>query len=376
MDSKRQLIAALTGIAIGGIGFGLVSPVTVILLEKAHFSSFVNGLAIMTGNLSVMLFSIQGGRFVDRYGPKLVLLSGLFIWAIGALAHYYVYNMYILFPARIITGIGGVLIFVSTEVIINSVSTAANRGRYIGLYAGILSLGIAGGTFLIWTHTIHYYLPFGIASAVMFFVFIFQMYLLKNDVKSHEQKNPPKMKLTEMPAGGLAASFLYGIFEASIIVALPLFALRNNFNDEQLQFFLGSFVLGGIILLYLIGKISDLYARKKVLAAVTVLMIILFLLVPFSLNYLGLLIFFFIIGGLVPAYYTIGLSFTIESVSEENAAQANGYFISAYGAGTIAGPLMASTLIEAAKLYGYWIGSAAICIIFLLSFRRLTKNSS
>jgi len=374
MDSKRQLIAALTGIAIGGIGFGLVSPVTVILLEKAHFSSFVNGLAIMTGNLSVMLFSIQGGRFVDRYGPKLVLLSGLFIWAIGALAHYYVYNMYILFPARIITGIGGVLIFVSTEVIINSVSTAANRGRYIGLYAGILSLGIAGGTFLIWTHTIHYYLPFGIASAVMFFVFIFQMYLLKNDVKSHEQKNPPKMKLTEMPAGGLAASFLYGIFEASIIVALPLFALRNNFNDEQLQFFLGSFVLGGIILLYLIGKISDLYARKKVLAAVTVLMIILFLLVPFSLNYLGLLIFFFIIGGLVPAYYTIGLSFTIESVSEENAAQANGYFISAYGAGTIAGPLMASTLIEADKLYGYWIGSAAICIIFLLSFRRLTKN--
>ena len=52
------------------------------------------------------------------------------------------------------------------------------------------------------------------------------------------------------------------------------------------------------------------------------------------------------IGGIVPAFYTVGLNYTVEQVEKKFMAQANGYFVMMYGAGTILGPLIGATLVD------------------------------
>ncbi len=179
----KRLLVALVGITIGGIGFGLLTPVTVILLEKSGASSFITGSSTTVGYLSVVMFSWFAGRLIDKHGVKKILIAGIIIWMLGSIGHIFWYNYPVLFTVRFITGIGGTFIFVGTEVIINSCSTHENRGRNIGLYAVLLSIGIAIGTLLIWTVSIGDWVPFIIGAGLMLAALIFEAIYLQ-DIES------------------------------------------------------------------------------------------------------------------------------------------------------------------------------------------------
>src|SRR3989339_1404675 len=140
---RKNFILALIGIGIGGIGFGLVTPVTIILLEQNHAPSIIIGSSAMVGYISILIFSRYAGRLIDAFGVKTILAAGLFIWMLSAFGHMFWYIYPLLYFIKIIMGVGGTFIFVSTEVIINAYSDETNRGKNIGLKEVILSEGIA-----------------------------------------------------------------------------------------------------------------------------------------------------------------------------------------------------------------------------------------
>jgi MFS family permease len=363
---KNPLIAALIGITIGGIGFGLLTPVTVILLEQNGAPSWITGSSTTLGYLAVVLASPYTGRLIDRFGVKFILLTGMLIWLFGSLGHIYWYNYYILFPVRLITGVGATFIFVATEVIINRSSNEKNRGQNIGLYAVLLSIGIAVGTMLIFTVEYGDWAPYVIGASIMLIALLFQIYFLREVESKEEEKTVSKMKLKQMPFLSLASAVLYGVFESSIIVALPLFGLRNGFTQIEVSYFLASFVIGGIVLLFFLSKLSDIYSSRKLLLFISILLGSLMLSPTLSLLFVFLITAFFLIGGFVPAYYTIGLNYTVQNIEKKYIAQANGYFVMMYGLGTLLGPMIGSMIVELNKEYGFWIFSALLCFSFFL----------
>ncbi|MBL1213092.1 MAG: MFS transporter [Ignavibacteriae bacterium] len=373
---KNPLIAALIGITIGGVGFGLLTPVTVILLEQSGAPSWITGSSTTLGYLAVVLASPFTGRLIDRFGVKFILNSGMIIWLIGSLGHIFWYNYYVLFPIRLITGFGATFIFIATEVIINRCSNENNRGHNIGLYAVLLSIGIAAGTLLIFTVEYGDWVPFVIGSSIMLLALFFMIYFLQvTDEAVFDSIKIIKMKFKEMPFLSLASAGLYGIFESAIIVVLPLYGLRNGFNQIEVSYFLTSFVIGGIVLLYFLSKLSDLYSSAKLLLIISLLLGIFMLIPTLSLSLTFLIIVFFIIGGFVPAYYTIGLNFTVQSIEKKHIAQANSFFIMMYGLGTLIGPIIGSMIVEISKRYGFWIISAALCFsFFLIVLRKYLPN--
>lgn len=363
---NKNIYLALVGIGIGGIGFGLITPVTVLLLEQAGASSFITGSTTMTGYLSIALFSRFTGRLIDKLGVKRVLLAGLIIWMLGAVAHVFWFIYPLLYPIKFLMGIGGTFIFVSTEVMINHYSNDSNRGKNISLYVVLLSAGVAVGTLLIWTINLADWVPFVIGALIMFVVLIFE-YLILDDfrIKSSEEI-PEKMPLSRMPVIGLLAGIVYGLFESSIIVALPMYGLRNRFGTEEVSIFLASFVIGGIVLLYVIGSIADKLSKHRLLLYISSILALLFLIPVAVKEFVTLLIAFFAMGGIVPAFYTVGLNYTVEQVNKKYMAQANGFFVMMYGLGTIAGPLLGSLTVELDKQYGYWIMASVLCLLFYI----------
>jgi len=373
---RKNFILALIGIGIGGIGFGLVTPVTIILLEQNHAPSIIIGSSAMVGYISIVIFSRYTGRLIDAFGVKTILAAGLFIWMLSAFGHMFWYIYPLLYFIKIIMGVGGTFIFVSTEVIINAYSDETNRGKNIGLYVGILSVGIAVGTLLIWTIKLGNWVPFVIGSSIVLFVFALQMILMIDVNLNADSKKIEKMPLSKMPVLSLFSAFIYGVFESSIMVALPLYGLRNNFSEIEVSYFLTSFVLGGIILLYFIGHLADKVMKYKLLLLISFLLCLLFILPITSMNFLFLVIIFFFIGGIVPSFYTVGLNYTVEEVEKKFMAQANGYFTMLYGAGTIAGPILGTTLIVLNKENGYWIFAASLCFCFFFLFKYYKKKIS
>ncbi|KAF0151203.1 MAG: YfkF [Ignavibacteria bacterium] len=373
---NKNFILALVGIGIGGIGFGLITPVTVVLLEQNNAPSWITGTSAMIGYLSVVLFSGIAGRLIDKYNIRTALLYGLSIWMIGALLHVFWYVYPLLYVIKFFMGIGGTFVFVATEVVINNYSNDSNRGKNIGLYVVLLSIGIAMGTLLIWTIKFGSWVPFVIGAAIMLIVLIIQYILFEPITTDTNKTTPVKLSIKQIPLIGLAASLVYGLFEASVIVALPIYGLRNGFSSNDVSFFLASFVIGGIILGYLISAFSDNVSKFNLLLFIA-LKLGMFLLLPIvNANFYFLLAVFFLIGGIVPAFYTVGLNYTIEKVDKIYVAQANGHYIMMYGIGTIAGPLIGAGLIELDKENGYWIFSALLCFCFAAVFQILKRIRS
>lgn len=372
----KNFILTLAGIGIGGIGFGLVTPVTVILLELNHAPGFIIGSTSMLGYFSVFVLSRYTGRLIDRFNVKKILVSGLFIWMISAFAHMFWYIYPLLYLIKIIMGIGGTFIFVSTEVMINYYSDETNRGKNIGLYVVILSTGIALGALLIWTIKLGNWVPFVISFSIVFFVFVMQLIFLE-DIKLTEEKIiTEKMPLSKMPLMSLLAASVYGLFESSIIVALPLYGLRNHFNSNEVSYFLASFVVGGIVLLYIIGHLADKFIKYKLLLVISAVLGVLLFLPAVAMDFSSLLIIFFFIGGIVPSFYTVGLNYTIEQVERKFMAQANGNFVMMYGIGTIAGPIIGTALIDLDKQYGYWLFASVLSFGFFSLFRFYKSGNS
>lgn len=367
--AKNNLLIALLGIAIAGIGFGLVTPVAVILLEKNHTPGYITGIVTMTGYFAIFLFSPYAGKLYYKYNLKKVLIIGMILWSLGAAGHIFWRNLIILFIVKVIMGIGGTLVFIGTEVLINYCSNETNRGKNIGLYATLLSAGIAVGTLLIWTVEIKDYLPFVLGSCIMLFVTLFIQFKFYN-LYLGNSKNQLKEKFSffDMPMLGVFSSFIYGLFESSVVVALPLYSLRIGFTENEVSYLLASFVTGGIILLYFISRFADFYSKYNVLLIISFLLFILFLFPIFSHNFLFLIIMLFILGGIIPAFYTVGLSYTAEKVENKYITFANSYYIMLYGLGTIIGPIFGSLLVDWNLKIGFWLISSILCLMFFIVF--------
>lgn len=367
---NKNIFLALIGIGMGGIGFGLITPVTVMLLEKNNAPTWITGSTTMIGYASIVLFSGYTAKLIEKRGGKKVLLTGLFVWSVGALLHIFWYIYPLLFPIKFIMGIGGTFIFVSTEVMINFYSDTTNRGKNISLYVVLLSIGVAVGTLLIWTINIANWVPFVIGSAIMFVVFLYEFSVLDNFEIKTGNDGKEKMSLAKMPVISLLSGIIYGLFESSIVVALPIYGLRNMFSPNQVSLFLASFVIGGIVLLYIVGRFTDKTDRYNLLITISMFLTLLFIIPVFVTEFYYLLIAFFLMGGIVPAFYTVGLNYTMEKVEKRFLAQANGFYLMMYGVGTILGPLFGSFTVEINKSYGFWVFASALCFLFSIVFLR------
>jgi EmrB/QacA subfamily drug resistance transporter len=88
---------------------------------------------------------LTSGALGDRYGRKLALNAGMWVFGAGSVASAFSGSAGMLIGARGLMGIGGALIMPSTLSILTNVFPPKERGQAIGIWAAVAGLGIILG---------------------------------------------------------------------------------------------------------------------------------------------------------------------------------------------------------------------------------------
>jgi EmrB/QacA subfamily drug resistance transporter len=153
------------------------------------------------------------GALGDRFGRKLALNIGLLVFVAGSVASAFAGSASMLIASRAAMGIGGALIMPSTLSIITNVFPTKERGRAIGIWAGVAGFGIILGPVIGGWLLEHFWW----GSVFLVNVPVVAVAILAGWALVPESKDPNATPLDPVGAGlSIAAlvTLVYGIIEA------------------------------------------------------------------------------------------------------------------------------------------------------------------
>ncbi len=139
----------LTAVAFSvALGFGIVAPAIPLFAKDFGVSNFAAGAVISVFALVRFASAPLAGRFVNRYGERLVLATGIGIVGVSSLLAGFSGSYGQLLVLRGIGGMGSAMFTVSSFALLLRVVAPDQRGRAAGTYqTGFLLGAIAGPAF-------------------------------------------------------------------------------------------------------------------------------------------------------------------------------------------------------------------------------------
>jgi len=164
--------------------YGLVVPVMPTLMRELGLTGASVGYLTAAYAVTQLLFSPWGGRLGDTIGRKKIIVIGLALLAISEAIFGFSSSVYMLFLSRLLGGIGVALIFPGVMAFTADITTENERAKGIGLISAAMSTGFIIGPGLggfLAEYGVR--VPFYVAAAVVGFVALLSMILLRESMK-------------------------------------------------------------------------------------------------------------------------------------------------------------------------------------------------
>ncbi|MGF1660177.1 MAG: MFS transporter [Rubrimonas sp.] len=377
---QRGLIAAIACIALFGVSQGMTHPLFALKLEQAGWSSAMIGL----NGAMVAVAALTLGPLM----PRLIRLLGLpgFLTA-GALLSSATLLLFPLFETyaawlvlRYVQGAAATMLFLGSENWIVADADESSRGRVVGLYATVLSLGFASGPLILTGVGFEGWTPF-VACSALGLVCIVPLLTAWADAPNAEPDDvsdiAPLSFLRTDPTV-LFAVVLFGAVEFGAMALLPVWGVKTGMERDAATFLVSVLILGNVVFQIPLGALADRWNRRALLifcAAVTLAMAA--ALPALAGTVWPLWASLFIWGGLAAGLYTVALIELGARYKGARLVSATAAVVSAYGIGALAGPLMVGAAMDAVEPHGLSISLGAMAAAYLgLALWRARRGGS
>jgi EmrB/QacA subfamily drug resistance transporter len=185
--SHREVLEALSGLLLAMFVAMLSSTVVTNALPRIvhdlHGSQTGYTWVVVATLLAMTATTPIWGKLADLFSKKLLVQSALVIYSIGSLVAAFAPSMEVLIGARVIQGLGVGGLTALVQVVIASMVTPRERGRYSGYIGAVFAIATVSGPLigglvvdspLGWRGTFYVGLPFAVAA---FLVLQFKLHL-------------------------------------------------------------------------------------------------------------------------------------------------------------------------------------------------------
>ncbi len=348
MRAITSIFTLLFGIGLLLAGNGLVGTLLGVRGGMEGFSSSMLGL-VMAGYFA----GFVGGTFVV---PRMIRGVG-HVRTFAALASLCSITVLLhgLYPAAIIwvaaRAVGGVCIvgiYIVIESWLNKQTSNEQRGHVFSAYMTTTLLGMGVGQLLLLAGDIGTLELFALASVLMSVGLVPVALTRVPEPAIIETHRLGLGKLYETSPLGVVGALFAGVATGAFWGLAPVMAVGIGLDAAGISAFMALTILGGVIMMWPIGALSDRFDRRTVLAWICLLTgagaIGAFWLIGFDsrLILLGGLLY----GATGFSMYALSAAHTNDHVDPEHMLEAASSLQLLYGIGAIVGPLAAGVLMQ------------------------------
>ncbi|MBT2655889.1 multidrug efflux MFS transporter NorA [Bacillus sp. ISL-18] len=295
----------LMNLFIAFLGIGLVIPVLPTLMDELGITGKTVGYLTAAFAFAQLLVSPLAGKAADRFGRKIMIVIGLFIFGMSEFLFGIGKGIEMLFISRILGGISAAFIMPAVTAFIADITDLDSRPKALGFMSAAISTGfIIGpgiGGFLAEFGT---RIPFFFAGALGTIASILSIILL-----SEPNRNEDENEQVSNGKFGFKRIFAPKYFLAFILIFIASFGLAafesffSLFVDHKFQFkpsdiaivITGGGIFGAVTQVLLFDRLTRIWGEIKLLRYCLILSALLVFLMTVVHSYFSILLVTFIV---------------------------------------------------------------------------------
>lgn len=372
MARRRDLALVIGTASLVGMTISVCLPLLSLVLKRHGFSAGMIGLNAMAGGLGIFVVAPVMGPLLRRFGPRPAAAAGMAVGALTMLVLPLVVAFLPWFLLRVLVSAGTAIVFVVSEAAINALVDDERRGRVLGLYATVFSIGYAMGPLLVAALGSAGYLPF-LVTALLFAAGIPPLLAARglDRALAPGDRRPAAgafLGILRRGALPLLAIFGFGIVETSQFALFPVYGLAMGYGERLIGVMLAVWITGNILFQYPVGWLADRLPRILVLALVAGLAALTLFVLPLLIGDSRLIWpLLLVMGGATGAVYTLSLVLVGQRFSGFELALANTVFVMMIEAGMLVGPPTTGLAMSGFGPQGLPLAMAAVLAVVALS---------
>ena len=359
-------------------GNGLQGTLIGLRATLEGFPPAVTGF-VMSGYFVGFLFgSTLAPKLMWQVGHVRVYAGLASLASTATLAHLIVINPFAWGFFRIITGFCLAGLYIVAESWLNGASTNATRGKLLSVYMLTFSLAMAGSQGLLRFDDPEGFKLFILASVLVSLAVVPISLTPTRAPAFEEPSGVPIKELFKAAPLGMTAAAVTGMSNGALLSGGPVYGLEAGMSAARVGLFIGTTLIGQLILQWPLGALSDRISRRRVILGVTTVAAIAAAL-AIELDPLGapFLLVALVFGGMTYPMYSVSISHVNDVVPEDKLVAASAAMIMVNGFGAISGPIIATMSLSILGPAGFWISLVMVHagLAFFAGYRVIRKRS-
>jgi MFS family permease len=329
---------------------GLLATLLTLRGSGLGFSDSAIGLMQSGYPVGSLVGCLIAPRFIMRVGHIRIFAALASIASAAALIHLVTFDPWSWGAMRLLSGFCFSGLYIVSESWLNGSANNESRGSLLSIYFIIQTGGVTIGQLLLNVSSPEGILLFIVVSILISFSLV-PMLVSVSATPPYEL--PGRITLVELfrlSPMGLTGSFLNGISQTALYVALALYGSAIGLSNGSIGGLIGFMTLGGMLLQFPLGKLSDLVDRRLVIVGVPSLTIpicfVLALLENPAGNLYLLYVLVAVLGGLTLPIYSICMAHMNDHLKPSQIVAASGTLVLILAAGMTLGPTLGGFAIE------------------------------